>query len=173
MQFVSKHGHKTSWKTMLRVLPPTLKLVSQLQLGFCKLRESRLLIGELSAPLWAVPNKASLVDLLDVVFFFNQAHFLSQSSSLHFSIIIVDVFGLRDGVRIGDSDQDNGKCEPAAMQTLFRLKKHYRIVRESSMKGAQQPNDVPNTPGVWKWFLSMLWESFSLIWSCPKNLHLF
>ena len=108
---------------------------------FCELRESRLLIGELSAPLWAVPNKASLVDLLDVVFFFNQAHFLSQSSSLHFSIIIVDVFGLRDGVRIGDSDQDNGKCEPAAMQTLFRLKKHHRIVRESSMKGAQQPID--------------------------------
>ena len=69
---------------MFHVLPPTLKLVSQLQLGFCKLRESRLLIGELSAPLWAVPHKASLVDLLDVVFFLNQAHFLSQSSSLHF-----------------------------------------------------------------------------------------
>ena len=77
---------------MLRVLPPTLKLVSQLQLGFCKLRESRLLIGELSAPLWAVPNKASLVDLLDAVFFFfNQAHFLSQFSSLHFNTIIVDL----------------------------------------------------------------------------------
>ena len=89
---------------MLRVLPPTLKLVSQLQLGFCKLRESRLLIGELSAPLWAVQNKASLIDLLDVVFFLNQAHFLYQSSSLHFSTIIVDLFGLRDGLRIGDSD---------------------------------------------------------------------
>ena len=76
---------------MLRVLPPTLKLVSQLQLGFCKLRESRLLIGELSAPLWAVQNKASLVDFLNVVFFFNQAHFLSQFSSLHFNTIIVDL----------------------------------------------------------------------------------
>ena len=94
---------------MLRILPPTLKLVSQLQLvGFCKLRESRLLIGELSAPLWAVQNKASLVDLLNVVFFFNQAHFLSQFSSLHFNTIIVDLFGLRDDVRIGDSDQGNG-----------------------------------------------------------------
>ena len=76
---------------MLSVLPPTLKLVSQLQLGFRKLRESRLLIGELSGPLWTVPNKASLVDLLDVVFFFNQAHFLSQFSSLHFNTIIVDL----------------------------------------------------------------------------------
>ena len=108
---------------MLRVLPPTLKLVSQLQLGFCKLRESRLLIGELSAPLWAVCNKASLIDLLDVVFFLNQAHFLSQSSSLHFNTIIVDLFGLRDGVTIRDSDQGNGKCTPAEMQTSFRLKK--------------------------------------------------
>ena len=99
---------------MLRVLPPTLKLVSQLQLGFRgKLRESRLLIGELSAPLWAVPNKASLVNLLHVVFFFNpahvqySAHFLAQFSSLHFNTIIVDLFGLGDGVRMGDSDQGN------------------------------------------------------------------
>ena len=38
------------------------------------------------------------------------------------------------------------------------------------MKGAHQPNDVPSTSGVWKWFLCILWESFSLIWSCPKNL---
>ena len=94
---------------MLRILPPTLKLVSQLQLvGFCKLRESRLLIGELSGPLWAVQNKASLVDLLNVVFFFNQAHFLSEFSSLHFNTIIVDLIGLGDDVRIGDSDQGNG-----------------------------------------------------------------
>ena len=41
------------------------------------------------------------------------------------------------------------------------------------MKGAHQPNDVPSTSGVRKWFLCMLWESFSLIWSCPKNLYLF
>ena len=104
---------------MLRVLPPTLKLVSQLQLGFCKLRESRLLIGELSAPLWAVCNKASLIDLLDVVFFLNQAHFLCQSSSLHFSTIIVDLFGLRDGVRIGDSDQGNGNAHQQQCRLHF------------------------------------------------------
>ena len=41
------------------------------------------------------------------------------------------------------------------------------------MKCAHQPNNVPNTSGVWKWFLCMLWESFSLIWSCPKTLYLF
>ena len=118
-QLVSKHGHETRWKTMLRVLPPTLKLVSQLQLGLCKLRESRLLIGELSAPLWAVPNKASLVDLLDVVVFLNQAHFLSQSSSFHFSTIIVDLFGLRDGVRIGDSDQVYGNAHQQQCRLHF------------------------------------------------------
>ena len=51
MQLVSKHGHKTSWKTMLRVLPPTLKLVSQLQLSFCKLRESDFLLENYRPPL--------------------------------------------------------------------------------------------------------------------------
>ena len=104
---------------MLLVLPPMLKLVSQLQLGFCKLRESRLLIGELSAPLWTVPNKASLVDLLDVVFFLNQAYFLSQFSSLHFNTIIVDLSGLGDGVRIGDSDQGNGNAHQQQCRLHF------------------------------------------------------
>ena len=104
---------------MLHVLPPTLKHVSQLQLGFCKLRESRLPIGELSAPVWAVRNKASLVDLLDVVFFLNQAHFLSQSTSLHFSTIIVDLLGFADGVRIGDSDQGNGNAHQQQCRLHF------------------------------------------------------
>ena len=104
---------------MLRVLPPTLKLVSQLQLGLCKLRESRLLIGELSAPLWAVPNKASLVDLLDVVVFLNQAHFLCQFSSLHFNTIIFDLLGRGNGVRIGDSNQGYGNAHQQQCRLHF------------------------------------------------------
>ena len=139
MQLVSKHGHKTSWKTMLHVLPPTLKLVSQLQVGSASCVNPDFLLENYRPPFGQFLIKHRLLTFLTSSSFLTRRIF-SPSLALFTSVSSLSMSL--------DSEM-------------------------ASEQGAQQPNDVPHTPRVWKWFLCMLWESFSLIWSCPKNLHLF
>ena len=92
MQLVSKHGHKTSWlKNDVARFTTDVKTSLTTTTKFLQVAWIPTSYWRIIAPLWAVPNKASLVDLLDAVFFFNQAHILSQFSSLHFNTIIVDL----------------------------------------------------------------------------------